>query len=460
MTAPVIDGSLAEWQWYHRLDAVADGAVGYALYGQFSGGNYVFAISAPVAITNATTIWLDTDLNTATGYQVFGTAVGAEYNVNIVGGLPYLYTGAAAQNFVSGPLTHAFSGDSKILEVSVPASSIGSTTALRVFIDVNDSVFLPNDYTFTGYKVEALDIVVSDSFTGSNGTLLASHAADTGDAWTLRSGSAEIQSNKLSSSTQPSIFTLSALVPASADYDVSVDITVTDAQNAIGVTGRHSTSATTFYHFRWLNGNYELYSFVAGSPTLLSTIAGALSVSDVARLRLRMRGTTISGWVNGVQKVSVTDSTITATGVAGFRNNNNAGDAIYDNYEVATPWTGATNVTCVQTRFDDADAFGTSVVSPGSVTLVQTRFSDADSFGTSVIRLGATLVGTLFVDADTFGTSVVSPGSMTLEQVRFDDEDLFGADSFITASASPFGAASWITVTRVAANIWIDIDAA
>lgn len=460
MTAPVIDGSLAEWQWYHRLDAVADGAVGYALYGQFSGGNYVFAISAPVAITNSTTIWLDTDLSTATGYQVFGTAVGAEYNINIVGGLPYLYTGAAAQNFVSGPLTYAFSGDSKILEVSVPASSIGSTTALRVFIDVNDSVFLPNDYTLTGYKVEALDVVVSDSFTGTNGTQLASHATDTGNVWTLRTGNLEIQSNKLVSNTHPSIGTLSALVPASADYDVSVDVTITNAQNAIGVTGRHSTSDTTFYHFRWLNNNYELYLFVSGSPTLLGTVAGALSVSDVVRLRLRMRGSTISGWANGVSKISVTDTTIATAGVPGFRNNNSAGDASYDNYEVATPWSGATNVTCVQTRHSDADTFGTSVVSPGSVTLVQTRLNDADAFGTSVVTRSTALVHTLFVDADTFGGGVVSPGSVTLVQVRFDNTALFGADSFITAAAPPFGATSWITVTRVAANTWTDIDAA
>jgi hypothetical protein len=152
-----IDGSLADWTEASRLDSAPNGVTNYALYGQFGSGNYIFAISAPVAITNATTIWLDTDLNTATGYKVFGTAVGAEYNVNIVGGLPYLYTGAAAENFVSGPLTHAFSGDGKILEVAVPTASIGSPTSLRVFVDVNDSVFLPNDYTLTGYLVSGVE---------------------------------------------------------------------------------------------------------------------------------------------------------------------------------------------------------------------------------------------------------------------------------------------------------------
>jgi hypothetical protein len=273
-----IDGSLSDWTAPFRLDTVPTGVANYAVYGRYNAGNYNFAISSPVAITNSTTIWLDTDLNTATGYQVFGFAVGAEYNINIVGGLPYLYTGAAAQTFISGPLTHAYSGDSKILEVAVPAASIGSPSSLKCFFDVNDSVFLPNDYTLVGY-----------------------------------------------------------------------------------------------------------------------TVAGTEA---------------------------------------------------------------AENITCVQTRYDDADTFGTSVIVGGSRTLVQTRFVDADTFGTSEIRPGVHLIHTLFEDADAFGTGLVSPGSMTLDQVRFDNVTLFGADSFATAGAPAFGAASWITVTRVAQNIWTDIDAA
>jgi hypothetical protein len=273
-----IDGSLSDWTAPFRLDTVPTGVTGYALYGRFNNLNYNFAISSQVAITDGTTIWLDTDLNAATGYLVFGFATGAEYNINIVGGLPYLYTGAAAETFVSGPLTHAYSGDSKILEVAVPKASIGNPASLRIMIDVNNSVFLPNDYTLAGY------------------TVVGTEAAE--------------------------------------------------------------------------------------------------------------------------------------------------------------------NITCVQTRYDDADTFGTSVIVGGSRTLVQTRFVDTDTFGTSEIRPGVHLIHTLFDDADAFGTGLVSPGPMTLEQVRFDNVTLFGADSFVTAGAPTFGAASWITVTRVAANTWTDIDAA
>jgi hypothetical protein len=271
-----IDGSLSDWTAPFRLDSAPNGVTNYAVYGRYNAGNYNFAISAPVAITNSTTIWLDTDLNTATGYQVFGFAVGAEYNINIVGGLPYLYTGAAAQNFVSGPLTHAFSGDSKILEVAVPAASIGSPSSLKCFFDVNDSVFLPNDYTLAGY-----------------------------------------------------------------------------------------------------------------------TVSGTEAVE---------------------------------------------------------------NVTCIQTRFANTNAFGTSVASPSAVTCVQTRYTDADVFGAGSVNLSTTLSHTIFANAATFGGGFIMPDS--LSQVRFDNVTLFGPDSFAATMPPAFGVASWVAVTPSPANTWTEIEPA
>ena len=69
-----------------------------------------------------TTIWLNTDQNTATGYSPFGS-IGADYNVTYVNGAFYLYTGAAGQNLVSAtPLTSALSPDGKSLEIAIPRS--------------------------------------------------------------------------------------------------------------------------------------------------------------------------------------------------------------------------------------------------------------------------------------------------------------------------------------------------
>ena len=59
----------------------------FALYADVQAANFVFGIEDDSGtIGPGTTIWLDTDLNSTTGYQVFGNTVGAEYNIDI--GMP------------------------------------------------------------------------------------------------------------------------------------------------------------------------------------------------------------------------------------------------------------------------------------------------------------------------------------------------------------------------------------
>ncbi|AXQ95990.1 hypothetical protein D0Z66_19730 (plasmid) [Cereibacter sphaeroides] len=142
-----LDGSLADWTEAQRLDTPATGAEGDALYGTEEAGHFVFAISSTAAPIGAnTTIWLDTDLNRGTGYQIWGFAGGADYNINIgADGIPRLYTGAAGKSFVAD-LDFVRSGDGRILEVAVPQGLLGDASAVRVLADVNDSVFIPNDY--------------------------------------------------------------------------------------------------------------------------------------------------------------------------------------------------------------------------------------------------------------------------------------------------------------------------
>lgn len=182
-------------------------------------------------------------------------------------------------------------------------------------------------------------VLASDAFTGTDGASLVGRVADRGGLWTVRSGAFAISSNKLSSTTQPSLATLSALVTGTADYDVLSDIQITDNLNSLGVTGRHSVIDATFYHFRWLSGFVQLFAFVSGTATLLTEASYPLTNGTTARLMLRMRGSLISGHVNGAQIVSVTDTAITAAGTAGLRNNNDAGTAIYDAFSVEIPAT-------------------------------------------------------------------------------------------------------------------------
>ncbi len=151
-----LDGNLNDWTSQDRLDLPGTGQAGYELYGKYTGDAYVFAIkSDSTAIGTGTTLWLNTDQNASTGYQIFGWTGGAEYNVNFgTDGTPALYTGADGQNLVSGPLDYATGNNSQVVEVAVPVSLLsGAPKAVDVLADVNNQVFLPIDYSLYKYTV-------------------------------------------------------------------------------------------------------------------------------------------------------------------------------------------------------------------------------------------------------------------------------------------------------------------
>ena len=145
-----IDGSLADWMTVDRLDSMANGTAqtGYELYGKYNANNYLFAVKSAQVIGAGTTIWLNTDQNKTTGYQIFGSAGGAEYNINFAAdGKAYLYSGAAAENYIA-PLDYTISADGFSAEIAVPVSLLGTAapTAIDVLADVNNQIFLPGDY--------------------------------------------------------------------------------------------------------------------------------------------------------------------------------------------------------------------------------------------------------------------------------------------------------------------------
>ncbi|BAZ44053.1 hypothetical protein NIES4102_10570 [Chondrocystis sp. NIES-4102] len=154
-----LDGNLADWTSNDRLDFLpGTGQPGYEVYGKLAGDTYVFAIKADgTAIGANTTVWLNSDQNSATGYQIFGSNFGAEYNINFfTDNQPYLYTGAAGENFVSGALNHVYDASRQIVEFAVPVALINDTNpGVDVVVDVNNQVFLPGNYGNQKYTIEA-----------------------------------------------------------------------------------------------------------------------------------------------------------------------------------------------------------------------------------------------------------------------------------------------------------------
>lgn len=152
-----LDGTLDDWTVSDRLDLSGGGVNGYALYGRYEAGAFIFALSAPTAIGASTTFWLNTDLNRATGYQVWGFAAGAEFNINFdANGVPGLYTGAQGETPVAGAVVdYAYDATRQVVEIRVSAASLGNPTSLSVYTDVNDVVFLPTNYDTFAYTVSA-----------------------------------------------------------------------------------------------------------------------------------------------------------------------------------------------------------------------------------------------------------------------------------------------------------------
>lgn len=115
-----------------------------------------------------------------------------------------------------------------------------------------------------------------------------------------------------------------------ADHYSKVAIGTLQAGEDGGAAARISSSAQTLYFFDRNGANVELYKDVSDVYTQLgSSVADTHSAGDVHECRAV--GTTISGWKNGVQKISVTDSSISS---------GNAGIFWWGNTVPLTNWEG------------------------------------------------------------------------------------------------------------------------
>lgn len=176
----------------------------------------------------------------------------------------------------------------------------------------------------------------SDVFTGTPAAALVGTGATTGGTWTNGGGSA---SSPIFSGSGANVREASGLIaqcylpvtPASADYSVQVDILTESggSDSASGVIGRKTAdSVGTFYLADYYDAptagsrQWRLYKFVSGTPTSLGSYTQNLGASATATVKLEMIGSAIKVYVGGVERISATDSSITAAGRAGIRQGN------------------------------------------------------------------------------------------------------------------------------------------
>ena len=170
---------------------------------------------------------------------------------------------------------------------------------------------------------------VSDTFTDTATTLLASHTGETGATWTNHpqaeatdwqiSDVNRLRGNATSGGT--GYFAYASGIPPDADYEVEAILFVKSLQNLAGVLGRLDTTAYSGYEATyvhegvnaWRLGRRDTGTFVQLGSTFPQTLVDETAYT----VTLEMIGSSIKLYVDGVERISATDTTYTTAGRAG-----------------------------------------------------------------------------------------------------------------------------------------------
>lgn len=172
----------------------------------------------------------------------------------------------------------------------------------------------------------AAPYLLRDTFTGTNGTALASHTMDAGAGWTVHGGTWTIQSNHLQYGGGGSFQNASADAGA-ADCTVSAELV---ADGYVGVLLRYTDEANYWWLSRRIFGdNTALFEVVAGVST--SRAAGA-TPSGLYTITCVLAGASITADLGGLHLSYGSAATGLSATRFGFRCF--TGAQLFDNFTV------------------------------------------------------------------------------------------------------------------------------
>lgn len=166
--------------------------------------------------------------------------------------------------------------------------------------------------------------VVSDTFTGSNGTALNSHVGETGATWRTQAGygaGCQIQTNRCTAGGSWTSHWASGVFNDGAQ-DATASFYQMGAGYGCGIGTRMAISANTSYLLQWspADGGPKLWRMTGGASTQLafySTTTPANGTSTT--MRLNCTDASKDGYVAGTLQLQSTDNTNTNVGRAGVR---------------------------------------------------------------------------------------------------------------------------------------------
>lgn len=172
----------------------------------------------------------------------------------------------------------------------------------------------------------------TDDFNRANST-------DLGANWVEVSGDWSIVSNQLSpGSAGGTIILRAAGAMDTSDHSAQATIAATTAASH-GVWARGNSNISQGYLWRNDGTSWNLFSVVGGSFTSIGSYAAAAAPGDVAKIQCV--GSTIKGFVNGVERVSVVNSAVTTGTSVGIRSES-SGSIKFDDFAAADVSSGAT----------------------------------------------------------------------------------------------------------------------
>lgn len=167
----------------------------------------------------------------------------------------------------------------------------------------------------------------SDNFNRANEELGAS--ADWTERYPAGDGDYDIVSNQVhtvvaKAASEVVCAYISSSYITTADYSVQVEANSSAGGLFYGVMGRRVNFGTNdsdgYFVSRYENGasdDYRLYKRAAGAWTQLGTSYVA-AITGTETLKLEMNGTAIKAFLDGTERVSVTDTTFSASGDCGI----------------------------------------------------------------------------------------------------------------------------------------------
>lgn len=185
------------------------------------------------------------------------------------------------------------------------------------------------------------------------------NSSDLGPSWVEVSGDWSIVSNQLSpGSAGGTIILRAADTMATSDHSAQVTIAATTAASH-GVWCRGNSNLSSGYLWRNDGTSWNLFSVVGGSFTNLGSYTAAAAPGDIAKIQAV--GSTIKAYVNGIERVSVTDTGV-ATGTSVGIRSESASAIRFDDFAAADVTAGATLATAAET--ETAQALTVSKMAP------------------------------------------------------------------------------------------------